>query len=68
MSGWTAEQILMYVSRDDTSVYYSPNDCSGTSHEDIPPEYTTVMPHIGDVEPVYPLAVEPERNQGAVEI
>eukprot|EP00974_Lingulodinium_polyedra_P105481 10212656-Lingulodinium_polyedra.AAC.1 len=40
MSGWTAEPILMYVARDDASVYYSPNDCSDTSHEDIPPEYT----------------------------
>eukprot|EP00974_Lingulodinium_polyedra_P052088 5011664-Lingulodinium_polyedra.AAC.1 len=26
------------------------------------------MPHIGDMEPVHPLAVEPERHQGAVEI
>eukprot|EP00974_Lingulodinium_polyedra_P130646 11214619-Lingulodinium_polyedra.AAC.1 len=68
MAEWTAEQILMYVSRDDASVYYSPNQASETSQEDIPLEYTTVMPHVGDMEPTYLLAVEPERNQGAVEI
>eukprot|EP00974_Lingulodinium_polyedra_P005037 472701-Lingulodinium_polyedra.AAC.1 len=58
----------MYVARDDTSAYYSPNECSDISHEDITPECATVMPHVGDMEPVYPLAVEPERNHGAVEI
>ena len=26
------------------------------------------MPYVGDLEPIYPLAVEPERNHGAVEI
>eukprot|EP00974_Lingulodinium_polyedra_P094202 9128319-Lingulodinium_polyedra.AAC.1 len=26
------------------------------------------MPHVGDVEPAYPLAVEPINNHGAVEI
>eukprot|EP00974_Lingulodinium_polyedra_P056964 5479352-Lingulodinium_polyedra.AAC.1 len=36
--------------------------------EDLPKEYAAVMPHVGDMEPAYPLAVEPISNHGAVEI
>eukprot|EP00974_Lingulodinium_polyedra_P013120 1273203-Lingulodinium_polyedra.AAC.1 len=35
---------------------------------DFPREYTTVMPRVGDMEPAYPLAVEPVCKHGVVEL
>eukprot|EP00974_Lingulodinium_polyedra_P029025 2797740-Lingulodinium_polyedra.AAC.1 len=35
---------------------------------DLPRAYTTVMPHVGDMEPAYPLAVGPACEHGAVEL
>eukprot|EP00974_Lingulodinium_polyedra_P103102 9980571-Lingulodinium_polyedra.AAC.1 len=68
MIGWTAEDILLYLEADKVSVYHSLSQGQDEDIDDIPREYTTVMPHVGDVEPAYPLAVEPTNSHGAVEI
>ena len=58
----------MHVSRDDAPFQYCPNQASDNSHEDIPLECTTVMPRVCGMSLMYPLTVEPECNQGAVEL
>eukprot|EP00974_Lingulodinium_polyedra_P102549 9929890-Lingulodinium_polyedra.AAC.1 len=68
MIGWAAEDILLYLETDKVSVYHSLSFGQDEDIDDIPREYTTVMPHVGDMEPAYPLAVEPIHRHGAVEI
>eukprot|EP00974_Lingulodinium_polyedra_P021936 2117776-Lingulodinium_polyedra.AAC.1 len=68
MSGWTAEDILLYVESDTVSVYHALSVSQADDDTDLPREHTTVMPHAGDVEPAYPSVVEPVCEHGAVEL
>eukprot|EP00974_Lingulodinium_polyedra_P097905 9491496-Lingulodinium_polyedra.AAC.1 len=56
MTGWSAEDILLYLESDKVSVFHSLRLGQDGDGDDLPREYTTVMPHVGDVEPAYPLA------------
>eukprot|EP00974_Lingulodinium_polyedra_P067365 6523137-Lingulodinium_polyedra.AAC.1 len=49
-------------------VYHALSVSQADDDTDIPRDYTTVMPHVGDVGPAYPLAVEPVCKHGAVEL
>eukprot|EP00974_Lingulodinium_polyedra_P031832 3066080-Lingulodinium_polyedra.AAC.1 len=56
MTGWTAEDILLYLETDNVSVYHSLSLGQDEDGADLLREYTTVMPHVGDMKPAYPLA------------
>eukprot|EP00974_Lingulodinium_polyedra_P040555 3895203-Lingulodinium_polyedra.AAC.1 len=56
MIGWTAEDILLHLETDKVSVYHSLSFCQDEDIDDTHREYTTVMPHVGDMEPAYPFA------------
>eukprot|EP00974_Lingulodinium_polyedra_P087813 8514706-Lingulodinium_polyedra.AAC.1 len=68
MSGWAAEDILLRMESDTVSAYHALGASQADDVTDLPREYTTVMPHVGDVEPAYPLVVEPVCEHGAVEL
>eukprot|EP00974_Lingulodinium_polyedra_P031738 3057037-Lingulodinium_polyedra.AAC.1 len=65
MVGWTAEDILLHMESDAVSVYHSLGESQTEDETDLPREYAIVMPHVGDAEPAYPLAVEPVCDHGA---
>eukprot|EP00974_Lingulodinium_polyedra_P042378 4067237-Lingulodinium_polyedra.AAC.1 len=68
MTGWTADDILLYLEADKVSVYHISGQGPEEDGEDLPREYTTVMPYVGRLEQAYPLAVEPSHSHGAVEV
>eukprot|EP00974_Lingulodinium_polyedra_P120437 11175007-Lingulodinium_polyedra.AAC.1 len=68
MTGWTAEAILLRMESDTVSVYHALGVSQSDDDTDFPREYATVMPHAGEMEPVYPLVVEPACRRGAVEL
>eukprot|EP00974_Lingulodinium_polyedra_P047599 4568473-Lingulodinium_polyedra.AAC.1 len=56
MTGWSAEDVLLHLETGKVSVYHSLSLGQDEDGEDLPRAYTIVMPHVGDVEPAYPLA------------
>eukprot|EP00974_Lingulodinium_polyedra_P070347 6806927-Lingulodinium_polyedra.AAC.1 len=52
---------------DTASVCHALSVSQADDDADIPREYTTVMPHVCDMEPAYPLVVEPVCKHGTVE-
>eukprot|EP00974_Lingulodinium_polyedra_P018148 1757172-Lingulodinium_polyedra.AAC.1 len=59
---------MLYLEIDKVSVYHFRSLGQDEDGDDLPRKYTTAMPHVGDMEPAYPLAAEPINNHGAVEI
>eukprot|EP00974_Lingulodinium_polyedra_P039597 3798295-Lingulodinium_polyedra.AAC.1 len=53
---------------DTASAYHALGVSQADDDTDLPRARTTVMPHVGDVEPAFPLAVEPVCQRGAVEL
>eukprot|EP00974_Lingulodinium_polyedra_P059505 5731551-Lingulodinium_polyedra.AAC.1 len=52
---------------DTASVYHALSVSQADDDVDLPREYATVTPHVGDLEPAYPLAVEPVCKHAAYE-